>query len=150
MNKDKGKRIPSPIRRFLAGYAWPYRRYLLLMIVVALLARGAGIYGPQIIKAVFNYSLEKKPAHLFGHVVSPSHLLNLALGAMVTLALAGGALIYAQRMLSATAGHRIIFDLRFDLFHHLQTLSPGFYDRRSTGRVMNSRMDFLATHSMPV
>ena len=123
--------------RFLLGYAWPYRRYLLLMIMVALLARGAGIAGPKIIKAVFNYSLAHKTAHLFGHALGPTALLNVCLLAMVGLAIGGGLLVYAQRMLSATAGQRIIFDLRFDLFHHLQMLSPGFYDRRSTGRVMS-------------
>jgi subfamily B ATP-binding cassette protein MsbA len=137
MADKEGKRVRSPVTRFLSRYAWPYRRYLLLMILVALAARGAAIASPQVIKGVFNYSLEHKGTHLFGHALSPLQLLNLSLLAMMGLALIGGLFIYAQRMLSATAGHKIIFDLRFDLFHHLQTLSPGFYDRRSTGRVMS-------------
>ena len=121
----------------MAGYALPYWRYLVLLILLALAARAVALVSPQVIKLVFNYSLKHRTLTTWGRDFGPEQLLNLALAGMVGLALAGGLLIYSQRIVSATLGQRIIFNLRFDLFHHLQTLSPGYYDRRSTGRVMS-------------
>ena len=42
-----------------------------------------------------------------------------------------------QRLMTGYVGHRILRDLRSDMFAHLNKLSLGFYDRNEVGRVMS-------------
>ena len=42
----------------------------------------------------------------------------------------------AQFYLISWLGNRVVFDLRNDMFRHLQTLSIGYVDRRGVGAIM--------------
>ena len=59
--------------------------------------------------------------------------------AMGINALAGWAFNYVQLVLMARVGQNVLYNLRMDLFRHLQGLSLSFYDRNEVGRIM-SRM----------
>jgi len=135
-SKSDGKQR-SPMRRFLAQYVWPRRAYLLQMIALAVLARLLALTVPKVLKVVFDYALRNRSFTFLSLTLAPPELLNAVLVLLVLFAVLGGLLVFRQRIVQTIAGQRLIFDLRFDLFHHLQTLSPGFYDRRSTGRVMS-------------
>ncbi len=63
---------------------------------------------------------------------------NAALG-MMGLAAAGAFVRVFSRVLIFNAGRRVEFDIRNDVFAHLQSLAPSFYQRMSPGQVM-SRM----------
>ena len=54
-------------------------------------------------------------------------------------ALAGWAFNYVQLVLMARVGQNVLYNLRMDLFRHLQSLSLNFYDKNEVGRIM-SRM----------
>jgi len=43
---------------------------------------------------------------------------------------------YAQAMLMAFIGQRVIFAIRMDLFRHLQKMSVGYFDRNPVGRLV--------------
>ena len=47
---------------------------------------------------------------------------------------------YAQQYLIARAGQKILYDLRFDTFKHLQKLPMHFYNSTETGRIMSRMM----------
>ena len=57
--------------------------------------------------------------------------------ALVAVAVVNGATGVAQRRASASMGEGIIFDLRRQLFAHLQRMSLGFFTATKTGEVMS-------------
>ena len=73
----------------------------------------------------------------FGFSGGNSGLVHAYFAAMIgvvgVLALAGGARYY----LVTTLGERVVADLRGDLFAHLTTLDPSFYDAERTGEIVS-------------
>lgn len=57
--------------------------------------------------------------------------------AVVVIALIQGGLRYGQRYTMELVSQRVIFEIRSDLYHKLQSLSFGFYDRAQTGELMS-------------
>ena len=57
--------------------------------------------------------------------------------AMIGIAVTNGAVGVAQRRASASMGEGIIFDLRRQLYGHLQRMSLGFFTATKTGEVMS-------------
>jgi ATP-binding cassette, subfamily B, multidrug efflux pump len=57
-------------------------------------------------------------------------------GAVVGVALIAGAMRYGMRQLMNTASRHLEFDLRNDLFRHLETLDATFFSRMRTGDTM--------------
>src|SRR5206468_12762246 len=59
------------------------------------------------------------------------------LGVLYLLVLGAGAgLRFAQTLLTTWVGQRAMYDLRLELFRHLQFLSLSFFDRNPVGRLM--------------
>jgi ATP-binding cassette subfamily B protein len=63
-------------------------------------------------------------------------LLSALALAFIATVLVGFALEYGQRLLTTWLGQRIMYDLRTQIFGHLQKLDLRFYDRNPTGRLM--------------
>ncbi len=63
-------------------------------------------------------------------------LLNVA-GFILAMALIGGIIRFAERYSMEFMCQRVIYDLRNDLFNHLQTLSFSYYDEAHTGQLMS-------------
>ena len=57
-------------------------------------------------------------------------------GLLVAIALVKGIFLYAQRWILIGISREIEFDLRNDLFRHLETQDSGFYQRYRTGDIM--------------
>ena len=77
--------------------------------------------------------------NLVGHFESPESQPSLALGALWVM---GAALLLAifrmaSRMVLSRTAREIEFQLRNDLFHHLQTLPQSFFARNRTGDLMS-------------
>ncbi len=69
----------------------------------------------------------------------PQHdvgLLSLLAGAMVGLAIVTGLIGVLQQSLTARAGQGILFDLRNELYRHLQQLSLRFYTATRSGEIV--------------
>ncbi len=84
------------------------------------------------------------PALLIGSLIdnllapSPSLLLLWVLaGGMIVAPAAAGLLSVLQTRFSAQIAERIVFDLRTDLYSHLQSLSLRFFTAAKTGEVMS-------------
>src|SRR5262249_46843157 len=43
---------------------------------------------------------------------------------------------FLQSLILQNTGQKIMFDMRMQIFTHLQTLSPSFYDRNPVGRLI--------------
>ena len=132
-------------RRFslwdLRGYLRPYTAalsaaglFMAAKAVVLLLA-------PWPLKFIIDSVLFQKPLPhgLSGFLPDPSHslaLLNTLGIAMLALGLIDAALSYWGNRLLLRTGQHAIFDIRRDLFAHMQRLSLSFHRRQKSGDIM--------------
>jgi ATP-binding cassette subfamily B protein len=73
------------------------------------------------------------------------HAVQVAVGLLLAVALAGGVARYGMRQLLNSGSRRVETDLRDHLYRHLQRMSAEFYDRYPTGDVMaRTTNDLLA------
>jgi subfamily B ATP-binding cassette protein MsbA len=131
---------PNPLRdagqfRRLFQFVAPYRRRLILALIVIALNSLLGLAGPYtlqfLIDAVFKNS-------------------NAALLNQITLVLVGifllqSILYFMRSYLLAYVGERVMADLRVRLFSHLQRLSLSFFNERRTGELVSRLTNDVST-----
>jgi ATP-binding cassette subfamily B protein len=129
LEDEDAKAIDPRVLRRLLGYVGPYRARFFLGIVLMLLATGAGLAGPWLVRTAVD-----------DHIVpgDASGLLLIACGYAFLHLVSWGA-NYWRELLIAQVGQAVIFDLRRDLFAHLQRLSFRFFDGVPAG-VLISRV----------
>jgi ATP-binding cassette subfamily B protein len=121
-----GKAYDARLMRRLIAYLRPYK----LQVALAT----AAIIGHSV--------LELAPPYLVKLVIDqyiPAGDINgLSLVAMLYLATLAGsfALDYAQTWVLQLTGQRIMFDMRMQIYEHLQRIDLKFYDRNPVGRLM--------------
>jgi len=76
--------------------------------------------------------------YILNDVVSghhPDHLILLVIAVAITMLLNGG-LAYLRLLLNITFEQNVVFDIRHDLYSHIQTLPLRWFDNRATGDIM--------------
>jgi subfamily B ATP-binding cassette protein MsbA len=116
----------------------PYWRLVVLALVAMMMESAADLLEPWPLKVILDYVIgsKKPPTWLAGWIVDDGSrltLLNIAISAVIGIALVGAVSSYTERYLSTTIGKRVGFDLRHALYHHVQRLSLSFYEHRQTG-----------------
>jgi ATP-binding cassette subfamily B protein len=115
--------------RWMIGLLRPYRGKVALMFVALLVATGTALAPPYLAgKAVDS-----------GIVAGDVSALDWIVATFVVVATLYAAATYVQTYLVGWVGTRALQDLRERVFTHLQTMSIGFFTRRSPG-VLISRM----------
>ena len=112
----------------LLPYLGPYKKTVAVAALAMLVYTGSLVVFPWLIALAFAAVVNAELGHL-----------TWVLLAMSVNALAGWAFNYVQLVLMARVGQNVLYNLRMDLFRHLQSLSLSFYDRNEVGRIM-SRM----------
>ncbi len=115
--------------RWMAGLLRPYRGRVTLTLVAMLAATAAGLAPPYLAGQAIDA----------GIVTGDSAALTLIVAAFIAIAIIYAAATYAQTYLVGWVGTRALQDLRERVFSHLQSMSIGFFTRRSPG-VLISRM----------
>ena len=149
MNTDS-KAYDSRLMRRLLVYLWPYKRFVIAALVLTMLGGPLVVAGPPLVKAAVDLYLLPDPAQppegymlwikqaaeALGFGGSPA--LGVAFIGLLLFAanLAAMLVLYAERYLLARMGQHIMFDLRNQIFAHLQRLPVQFYDRNPVGRLM--------------
>ena len=110
----------------LIPYLRQYRARIAIGVVMVLMTNVAVVIAPQVLRSAVDDLAEGADAGL---------LLRYA-GLLLALSCAEGLFRYVMRWILIGVSRRIEFDLRNDLFRHLQRLTPSFYQRHSTGDVM--------------
>ena len=124
----RGSLYNQQVMTRLLPYLGPYKKTVAVATVAMLVHTGSLVLFPWLI------------AMAFGAVVDGNlDRLTWVLIAMGINALAGWAFNYVQLVLMARVGQNVLYNLRMDLFRHLQSLSLNFYDKNEVGRIM-SRM----------
>ncbi len=111
--------------RPLAPYAFAHRTRIGLALVALVIASAATLVVPIAVRRMIDFGFSADNAGLI-------RVYFLAMiGVVAVLALASGARYY----LVMTLGERVVADLRADLFTHLTTLDPSFFDAEKTGDI---------------
>ena len=121
-----GKAYDARLMRRLLRYLRPYRGAVALAVALLLASAALQLLGPWITALVLDRAI---PA---GDV----RLLALLTSAFLTSLLLAFALEYAQTVLTTWIGQRVMYDLRREIFGHLQRLDLPFFDRNPVGRLM--------------
>jgi ATP-binding cassette subfamily B protein len=123
----KSARVPLAALKPLLPYALRHRGRIFGALIALMAASAATLTVPFAAREMID----------FGFAGGNSGLVHAYFGAMIgvvgVLALASGTRYY----LVMTLGERVVADLRGDLFAHLTTLDPGFYDAERTGEIVS-------------
>ncbi|MBI4482509.1 MAG: ABC transporter ATP-binding protein [Acidobacteria bacterium] len=121
-----GKAYDAKLVRRLLTYLRPYRGAVLVAFLLIVAGSGVDVVYPYLTKvAIDRYIRQGNFAGL--------HLVALA---YVALLLAEFGLGYFQTLLLHRTGQQIMFDMRLELFRHLERLPHAFFDRNPVGRLM--------------
>ena len=120
-------KVNRDLLRRVATYAKPYWKWvtatLLTMIVISILS----IIPPLLIRDLIDHAIPE------GDI---ARITQLAL-AMIAVPLLNGLFGVVQRYANALVGESIIFDLRSQLYDHLQQMSLRFYTNTQVGEMMS-------------
>ncbi len=115
--------------RWMAGLLRPYRGRVALTVIAILAATAAGLAPPYLAGQAIDA----------GIVTGDTGALTVIVIAFLAVAAVFALATYAQTYLVGWVGTRALQDLREHVFAHLQSMSIGFFTRRSPG-VLISRM----------
>jgi ATP-binding cassette, subfamily B, bacterial len=110
-------------------YARPYGRMIGLFLLVVVISSGIAVATPVLAGNVVNAI--SRPGPDAGRVVVTIALL------IAGLAVADAALSFGQRWLSSRIGEGIIYDLRTQVYDHVQRMPVQFFTRTQTGALVS-------------
>jgi ATP-binding cassette, subfamily B, multidrug efflux pump len=121
---DKG--YDATLLRRLLVYLRPYRGLTLLAVLLLLIGAGLALVGPLLTQRALDVAIPRHDMGLLG-TLAALFLAALLLEFVVE---------YGQTLLTTYIGQRVMYDLRMQIFGHLQRLSISFFDRNPVGRLM--------------
>ncbi len=134
-----GKVYDGVLMRRLLRYLGPYKLQTAISAVSIFLKSSTDVAGPLLIKvAVDTYlSPDHHPSWLGRHL-SPAPMTGVTqLAGLYFLALViSFGLEFVQTYLMQWTGQKIMFDLRREIFRHIQDQDVGFFDRNPVGRLV--------------
>ena len=121
-----GKAYDARLMRRLLAYLRPYRRSALLAIVCLIAGSALSIIQPYLTKIAIDRYIRNN---------NFSGLNQIAVIYALTLVCVF-ALSFSQTWLINLMGQKIMYDLRMQIFRHLQKLDVSFFDKNPVGRLM--------------
>lgn len=125
--EERPVRVTRAMLLRIAGYFRPYWRPGLVALGTVAAISVIGLLPPLLIRAIIDTAIPSGDVNLLGILVV----------GMVAGPILGGLLGVAQTYLNSQIAQRVMFDLRNDLYHHLQSLSLRFFTTVKTGEVMS-------------
>ncbi|WP_214111129.1 ABC transporter ATP-binding protein [Acrocarpospora catenulata] len=117
---------PGTVRR-IGGYAAAFRWQIIAFLGFTVLQAMIVIANPLLVKAIIDTGIPQKRADL---------VIGLALG-IAGLALVDALLTMAERWFSARIGEGLIYNLRTEVFDHVQRMPVAFFMRAQTGALVS-------------
>jgi ATP-binding cassette, subfamily B, multidrug efflux pump len=121
-----GKALDWALLKRLAEYLRPYKFRVSIAVVLLVVQSFLGVVPPWLVKIAIDEKI----------VGGDAQGLFLIAGLYLGVLLLSFLIDYAQMVLVARIGQRVMFDMRMTLFSHLQKMSLPFFDRNPVGRVM--------------
>ena len=135
-----GKAYDSRLMKRLLRYMRPYRWQVVVALISIVLKAIADVLGPFLTMVAIDRYLapvHEKPSWITSWL-SPQPLTGIAeiAGVYVGLTIFSFLLEYLQTYFMQWAGQMVMFDLRSEIFRHLQRMHIGFYDKNPVGRLV--------------
>src|SRR6476660_3106310 len=135
-----GKAYDSRLMKRLLTYLRPYRGHVVIALIAIVFKASLDVLGPFLTKTAIDKYLTRTPGtfSILDRWLSKTPLVGIAQIAalyMGTLLLSFG-LEYLQTYFMQWTGQKVMFDLRSQIFRHLQRMHIGFYDRNPVGRLV--------------
>jgi ATP-binding cassette subfamily B multidrug efflux pump len=135
-----GKAYDSRLMKRLLRYLRPYTWQVAVALGAIVLKATADVLGPYLTKIVIDKYLARTPGSTsaFWKWLSPEPLVGIAqiAGLYVGLLVLGFFLDFLQTYFMQWTGQKVMFDLRSQIFRHLQRMHIGFYDKNPVGRLV--------------
>jgi ATP-binding cassette subfamily B multidrug efflux pump len=121
-----GKAYDSRLMRRLLTYLRPYKRYVAFALALILMESGVEVTFPWLTKIAID------------RYIAAANLNGVALVAAVyaLLLVIRFVVASAETFVLQNTGQKIMYDMRMQVFGHLHTLSPSFYDKNPVGRLI--------------
>lgn len=135
-----GKAYDGRLMRRLVSYLAPYKLQVAVSAVAIVLKAASDVLGPYFVKvAVDKYfaPTHEKHSWLAGKLSSSAvtGVTEIAVLYLASLGLIFG-LEFVQTYMMQWTGQKIMFDLRRQIFRHIQQMHVGFFDRNPVGRLV--------------
>ena len=114
-------------------YMKPYTGYFILVGVLMLVSAGLAMITPLLLKEIIN-----------NVVVTEDHkLLAFVIASMGTIAFLEIVVNFAHQRIMGIVGHKIICDVRKDIFYKLQELPFDYFDSKPNGKIVVRVTDYV-------
>lgn len=132
---DENLETPFSIKHLLrAGtYIGRHKKKMLLSLLYSAVSAAAGLVGPLLIQRAIDVSV---PAKDYGELVWLSLVMLVSIAVSILFSR-----IRSKYMI--VVGQEIIYDIRKDLFEHLQKLPFQFYDDRPHGKILTRVINYV-------
>ncbi len=139
-----GKAYDSRLMRRLLRYLRPYKLQTALSAAAIVFKAASDVAGPWLVKVAVDTYMTPSTAERAGHLswlarhlsrdpmTGISQIGFLYLGSLLLTF----ALEFLQTYLMQWTGQKIMFDMRSEIFRHLQGMSPAFFDRNPVGKLV--------------
>jgi ATP-binding cassette, subfamily B, bacterial len=117
---------PGTVRRIMS-YARPYRVSLAIYLAMTVVSAVIGVAVPLLLRNIVDDGILPKNTAVVFEIA----------GIVAGLALAGAGLSVATRWFSARIGEGLIYDLRTQVFRHVQQQPIAFFTRAQTGSLVS-------------
>jgi len=136
-----GKAYDSRLMRRLLTYLRPYRLQVVIALVAIVLKACCDVLGPYLTKTAIDKYLSSNAGSgnsFLDPILSSKPLVGIAqIGSMYLGLLAAGFLFdFLQTYFMQWTGQKAMFDLRAEIFRHLQRMHIAFYDKNPVGRLV--------------
>lgn len=119
-------RYDAALLRRLLGFLRPYRWLAAGAVLLLLVQSGLALVGPRLTEQALDVAVPRRDLGLLG-LLAGLYLATLLFELVVE---------YGGAVLTAFVGQRVMYDLRMEIFGHLQRLSVTYFDRNPVGRLM--------------
>jgi ATP-binding cassette subfamily B protein len=123
----KDQKIAKGTWRRILKYSRPYKKILIFFLLAVILDAIVGAANPLIYREIINGGIIGRNEHL---------IIGLAL-LVAGLAVVDAGLSFVQRYISAKVGEGLIYDMRTQIFSHIQKMPLAFFTRTQTGALVS-------------
>ena len=123
----KSQQVTKGTARRMLHFARPYRVILTWFLVLVTIEAVVGIVNPLLFRSIINEGISKHNTHL---------IIVLSLVA-AGIAVVDTALSIGIRYVSASVGEGLIYDMRSQVFGHVQDMPIAFFTRTQTGALIS-------------
>ena len=136
-----GKAYDSRLMRRLLGYLHPYKVQVVVALSAIILKAACDVLGPYLTKTAIDKYLSTNAGNgnsLLDPILSSKPMVGIAqIGSMYLGLLAASFLFdFLQTYYMQWTGQKAMFDLRAEIFRHLQRMHVAFFDKNPVGRLV--------------